>query len=477
MPVSISDYFGIPKDAFDATGAFDAILDVDSRLFIDPQLLRQTEIPEFATASATLEERFVAIMQLLRSSQSVGDIFWRNADRLFDFPELRGLCIGYSRRSTRGSGMGEQLRAQLLDTAKQIVDAGVDDPAFFEWLGLLEKGVGADRISDMLGRIAAQEIARYSERVFDDLGVESRETYAFGGTEFRLPTNPFGGGALLLAPLEVLRNLPVAESWADIDDVVSFNADLRARLNEIIGSSWRKARYIPKRVLRDRLLQNPELFKDLLRSYKSVQAAPYSIRDDPAGEVQWYSASIQYSLAYPIKLVAPTTPDEAMKVVLEICRQYAFLIEESGLSELLYDSKGKPKHESAAQKLFFGVAYLYCKANDLDISPEANGGRGEVDFKFSRGFSIRVVVEEKLTSNDNLEHGFTVQLEEYAKAEETDQRVYLVIDVDKPGAAERLGRFKELVATKQAAGEKLPIVIYVNGRPKPSASVYKPESD
>ena len=37
---------------------------------------------------------------------------------------------------------------------------------------------------------------------------------------------------------------------------------------------------------------------------------------------------------------------------------------------LTYSGTDKPKPEKAAQLVFFGVANSYCKANNIDISPE-----------------------------------------------------------------------------------------------------------
>ncbi|MBV5349814.1 hypothetical protein JZU71_01240, partial [bacterium] len=65
----------------------------------------------------------------------------------------------------------------------------------------------------------------------------------------------------------------------------------------------------------------------------------------------------------------------------------------------------------------FGIASSYCIANDLDISPESDAGRGPVDFKFSNGSKGKVLVEIKLTSNNQLQHGFESQLPIYMKAE------------------------------------------------------------
>ena len=82
--------------------------------------------------------------------------------------------------------------------------------------------------------------------------------------------------------------------------------------------------------------------------------------------------------------------------------------------------------------LFFAVAYSYCKANNLDITPEAETGTGPVDFKVASGFNGRVLVEIKLSTNKKMVAGYTRQLEAYKKAEETMQGYYVVIDVGGP---------------------------------------------
>ncbi len=84
---------------------------------------------------------------------------------------------------------------------------------------------------------------------------------------------------------------------------------------------------------------------------------------------------------------------------------------------LWYKNKRLP--EKYAQRLFFAVAYNYCKVNNLDITLEADSGTGPVDFKLSTGFDSRVLVEVKLSSNGKLVAGYQKQLESYKAAEET----------------------------------------------------------
>ena len=136
---------------------------------------------------------------------------------------------------------------------------------------------------------------------------------------------------------------------------------------------------------------------------------------------------------------------------------------------MLYDGE-KPKHEEAAQLVFYGVADSYCEANNLDLTRESNGGRGPVDFKVSRGYSSRIVVETKLNTNNRLVHGFETQIEEYQKAEKTTHAVYTVIDVG--GPANRIDKLKLIIEDSKKDGKRIPEIVFVDGKPKPSASKY-----
>jgi hypothetical protein len=83
-----------------------------------------------------------------------------------------------------------------------------------------------------------------------------------------------------------------------------------------------------------------------------------------------------------------------------------------------------------------------------------------------------VLVEVKLTTNRNLLHGFEKQIEEYQKAEQTVFAVYLVIDVE-GGSYTKIAELEQLVAQGQDEGKRMPEVIYVYARRRPSASRYR----
>jgi len=470
MSQSLADFHGIPEELYESTGALDPILGVDTRLFIDPSLLRVTTVAELGESYSRVTEHFQDVLRIVASIDRDGDRLWRQADKLLTFPEVSGLSIGYATRGTNGSGMGPGLRKNLLGTVREIVKAGVRDPALFELVGIFEDDIGPDRISDMLATIIVKDLVSFTQRVCSDCGIPMEPHRLRNiSSEEDLPTNPLTKGPLILVPKEVLRDLPVALSFGDVRWIAQHNDTLRDELNALVGSAWRSVTISEQKAkLRTDFMRFPEVLSDVIRAYMAEVPEQYDFTSDRAGEVLWYRTSKSLPAKVPLHLTLPPTPtaDEVESVVMQICEHFKVLIEDNQLAQLLYDKDGKPKHESAAQLLFFGVASAYCRANDLDLSPESDAGRGPVDFKVSRGFAGKVLVEIKLTSNKQLLHGFESQLPIYEKAEGSHRGVYLVID--NGGASE--ARRRSFGSKVKAAGILAPKVIWVDGSILLSAS-------
>lgn len=66
---SISDHLKIDSKIFESTGAFNAILRIDSKLFVDPPLVYKSKIPEFSNAKEKVHKYFNNIMLLVRASK------------------------------------------------------------------------------------------------------------------------------------------------------------------------------------------------------------------------------------------------------------------------------------------------------------------------------------------------------------------------------------------------------------------------
>lgn len=468
MPQSLSAYLKIDPTEFTDRGAFDPVLDLDTRLFLDPHLLKHCEILEFENSYERLQKHFRSIGKLLARSTARNDVFWRKADALMVWPEVKGLCIGYSSKGTAGSGIGPELRARLLSTAQAVIEAGRDDPEFFELVGLFEGKFGCDRISDMTANVIRADIASFTHGILAELDPEVLEALEID-SESELPINPYTGEPLLLVPKSLLRDLPVALDWSQVDKVSVENQELRDRINTLIGDNWRQViAGTTKEDLKELVLENPELLDDLIDTYSAKEAKPYNFVEDRSGEYIWYPETQKLTKQHPIALTLSATPtiDEVEILVLRICEQFKVLIEDNGLASLLHNSDGTLKHESAAQLLFYGVCEAYCDANGIMIARESDSGRGPVDFKFGTRKENSVLVEiKKSTNTSGLKKGIEKQLPQYMKSEKSKRAIYVVIDVGYTKAA-----MNNLNAVSKKANGAAIKLLHIDGGIKPSAS-------
>ena len=467
-PATISTEFGVDPDRLLELGIIDTQLASDTNLFIDPLLLAESIHPEMNTGGVTAyEQRFEWIVKLLIASKVKGDVPWRQVEKLFKFSEVSWTCLGYS-SSVRGAGFGKELAAHALDTASQIVKLGITDVDFFMGLSLFEEGIGADRISDMTTNIILKDLIKLTQRINRELGIPSREFDVVGGKEV-LPINPYTNSPLLFVPTDIVRDLPIATDWSDISRAVKANEDLRERVSGRIGEIWATMSREDKARVKAAALSSKESFEQLLEMLREVPKESYDFTKDENGEVFWARLT-KIAQEHPLKFqggTSPSSPEEAMKLVEEIVLQFQDIIENKGIWKELWTDDKKPRKEKAAQRLFFTVAYSYCKANNLDVTPEADAGNGPVDFKFSSGFNARVLVEIKLSTNSLL-HGYEKQLEIYKKADDTDHGIYLVIDVGSIGQ-----KYAEVQRSRLAAidrGEKVSKIFLVDGNRRASAS-------
>lgn len=476
-PIRFSQCFGVSIEDLATLGALNPTLNVDTKLFIDPFLLKQSKHKAISIgAYSTYRKHFEQVIRLLSVSRAVGDVPWRNARRLMEFPEVKGTCLGYGAQSVSGSGSGAFTTDGVMNTAKAIVELGVDDPDLFVAMGLFEDGIGPDRISDMTTNVIFPDLLTFNKVILARLGVPTEhfsialkngESY-----EANLPVNPCEVRTktpIILVPEDILRDLPIATDWSDVAGAAAKNTALRHRVNRQVAEIWRHKTLKDKRELRAWAMSSAKSFDLYLELIRGVQPKPYSSKDDPLGELTWRRIAETIAKERPFQLRNPPTANAegVAAVVNQIIEQFRFLVEDRRLSEELYHA-GKPRPEKAAQRLFFAVAHAYCKANNIDLTPEADTGNGPVDFKMSIGFSGRVLVEIKLSTNSKILSGYSKQLEAYKKAEEALIGYYVVIDVGGMGRKDR-----QLLATKNAAvksHQKVAEIIFIDGKRRVSAS-------
>lgn len=462
MPKRISTLMGVTRADLDKLGVFDATVDFDSKLHIDPALLGKTTVPEFSQANKKITDYFNDVLRLLKQSKNKGDALWRAAVAKLTFGEGLNTGLGYSEKGTGGSGIGPQLAGKALETIKEILDAGINDPTIFELVPIFEAKIGADRMSDMLSIILTDEIKAYTKRICDGLKKPMPKDHK--------------GRAFYLLPKQLLNDLPIAEQWEDIHIAAAHNADARSALNKLLGISWKQfVREYKKEDIKSMLLKNPDLIREFLKLYKDRKGRNYDFVVDHLGIMLWDILGPQFAEGNFLDLAKYKlkSADDILKVLKAICNQFKQLIEHNGLVEHIYDSKGKRRPERFPQLLFYAIASSYCDANNLDLKREINNGTGALDFGLSQGLA-KVNLEVKYSSNGSLVEGYEKQLKTYNRADRVkdNHSIYLILRVGATGDA-KIKKIREIKAECERKGEPCPELMVIDAIIKPSASKRK----
>jgi len=470
-PEPFAARFGIDPAALAQLGVLDPVLNVDTRLFIDPLLLPQSGVSEIASgASSRFHDYFADVVRLLQADNGSKGVAWREAERRLIFPEVRATCLGYGAATIRGSAFGPVASRKLLSTAAEIIALGIDDPDMFILIPLLEDGIGPDLISDLTANVIQEDLASLTQRVTATLSIPS-EPFSIGSGTYRLPRNPTETARtpVLLVAKDTLRRLPVASDWSEVADVTAHNQALRIKVNRLIGDIWSARTRKNRKRLRNAALASKANLMSLLDSLHGARVSAYDIASDPDGLLTWRVVRETVASNFPLPLSGPSLLDDAAaaRIVNAIIAQFRTLVEKQGLWKLMWHN-GKHHNEKTAQMIFFATADAYCKANGLPMTPEAETGSGPVDFKFGAQYDRSILVEVKLSSNTGLEAGYSKQLQAYRDGALAIAATYLVVDVG--GMGKKWSRLMQAQSTVHASGSTVSRLEYVDARPQKSAS-------
>lgn len=463
MSVFVSDYLELDNE-LEELGVFDSILDEDSNFFINVIRLKSAEVPEFKKSYQKINNFFSQIAMLLEASDKIGDKLYKAALKQFDFSEVNGINLGYS-ESRYGSGFGKHLRKQVIDDAFDIVKKGSKQPEIFQLVGLFEENIGPDRLSDMIATIIYPDIVAYTKRINEELGF-TQEAYPDLTFNDGLILNPYKNCDILLLPIEVLHELPIAKCWDDIDRVITENESIRREINQSVGKEWYKwASGTKKRYIKEYIFKDPDKCARVVEGYRKSKVSEFKLSKD----IDYFVAALfrkmkKAGVTFTIEEPKTKTSLQAANDVLCIFKDWI----EKNRGWSIIQEANSANREKVVQRLIHLGAKEYIKTNNMDLSFEPNAGRGPVDFKVSRGVDI-TVVEVKLSSNPNYLHGYEVQVEEYAEAEGTNKRIYVLVDVGNPG---RLKTIKEKHQAQLDLGHNPPELVIIDSTKKAAASTY-----
>lgn len=466
-PLLFSEHFDIESSVLKSAGLIDPFLNVDTQLFIDPMLLEKSTTQQIKTTGyECFRKHFSNYVRLLVISKNEGDAAWKAAKKLLNLSEPPQTGLGYGGSSRSGSSRPDEVRTIILRTSKEIVDLGAQDPEMISLMGFFEENVGPDTISDYTTWTIIESLASITNTFCIANKVPVIKSHL--ESEIELPT--YQDSPIILVPIDIVRALPIAKDWSDIHDVAQQNENIRNKVNEFLGTIAKPTVKELKKALRKVTLESPALFSEFLHGVKE-NADNY----DPNTDVFSYyklreillsdNSHLKNDKKYDLK----KGPDELKSIVLDTIDQFKHHVEKGNLWEELWDGDN-PKKERAAQLIYFAIADCFCKANDVDLSPEANMGGGPIDFKFSDGYNARVLVEMK-RSKGTVRHGYEKQLEIYKDASRTNIGIYVIIDFGDLG--NKLKTIQLIRNERILKGEVASEILVIDATKKVSASKRK----
>jgi hypothetical protein len=473
--MKFSDEFNIRRTENDDW--FDAILSLDTKLFIDPFLVYESQHAAFADAHQEVITFFNSVFNMIAQSQGrQASLHWQQAVSLLEFPEVEEICLGYTNADTAGSGSGLVLARAMASALWEAVRAGMHEIRHFEEVLLLREGIGGDRISDITASLLRVRLSEYTRTIAQRYNIQLHAVHYRRGVfipqenrwnsfHTQLPNNPYNNRPILLVPAEFLRSLPTI----DAQDFWEYSY---SNENETLRREY--SQDVTKRVDKETIVsfarRHPEIRSRYVDYREQTGSEPYNYVRDPQGLVKWYDASASFCATNPLQLLIQSN-GEFRAAIDQMINEYKLFIEDNEGWRLLWNENQTPKREEAAQLLLLGIVKHYCRANNIDVSREADIGRGPVDFKVALGYQLRALIEVKLAKNSKFWNGLERQLPTYLRAESINLGYFLIVVLAEEDSRRIQPIQTRINAVRHTTGRHIEAVIVDARSNPPSASV------
>lgn len=183
------------------------------------------------------------------------------------------------------------------------------------------------------------------------------------------------------------------------------------------------------------VFMEPEACDRFISGYRKEDLNFLNLKENPEYLAEFLLKKIKKSLPFTSEDKKPTS----FKATMEDIGIFKDWVENNRGWVEIQNAPSK-KREKAVQRFMHLGAKYYTYVNNLDISCEADEGRGSVDIKLSRGRD-KTLAEVKLSSNGQYLHGYQAQVKEYGAAERTINLIYVFVDVGNPRRLKAIKRF------------------------------------
>lgn len=412
---------------------FDPILTQDTLLFIDPFAVFKSKDDLFKDTYSEMMYFFQQAFELIaHAGGNKANLSYKKAESMLMFPEENAFCLGYS-KARRGSGTGPLWAKTLACNINSIIAKGVTHISHFEELGIFCIGVGPDRLSDMATNLLKSRFITYTQRICNSYEIPMQkvrvqnayfdyEYKCWCAGEYLLPINPYKNNSpVILIPKDFLNVLPEINS-DDFQSTIDLSERMRNDFNYEIDKN------LDKEKIAEIAIEHYDLVKEYIEIVEKRKANTFGELMKKTLRYTWYELSKEIVSLNKFEFGAINNDTAFLDKIFEFTKYYKDFVEiRAGYKLLWNETKTVPRSEEDVQILFKGILDEHCRANNIDFTREVNQGMGPVDFRFSTGYSKRVLLEAKLAKNTKFWNGLKKQLPKYMQIDSCRLGIFLVI--------------------------------------------------
>ncbi len=483
LKTHFSDFFDVPKQKLEKTGAFDVSLINDLPLFIDPFLLFNSTEPTYRK----LHDEIIHYLRFLRDKAAPGSLPDGLIAAWYTFKEVKQTWLGFSRVGNAGHGLGREfalaLHKNLYSVFAEFGSEKVTKGSHLEKLCLIRDGVGRDTISDfttnlirgyLLGYTQAFALANIDPKMRRLVKVPrvrfNYQTESWESASYELPW--LGNDYVILTPKDILTKddtwINRADMVNDFNQIVNAmpNAELRDQLNNYFAKALPpKPKETERRAaIASTIAQFPEFIEYYIRYKEDTGGEAASISQRKVAEVaQLFVLNVrQFVGELGANTAFYTIPGNTLDEARARVQFLKDIIENKGGFRIFYID-GQPVRRESDLHILFRLTWY---ATPSDVSREVDDGRGPADFKISRGARDKSIVEFKLASNTHLKRNLQTQAELYQRASDAASALKVILYF----SAEELRRVENILKEIGLSGHPDVILIDARRDNKPSAS-------
>lgn len=447
MDLFFSDVFKVNPSALKAYGAFNISLVSDLPLFVDPFLIFNSHRPRYKQ----LHRDIVKYLQFLYDKAQGQTLTPGLIASWYRFPEIEENWLGFSKFGNEGRGLGPKFAGALHGNLGLLFNGlntdHITKDVHLEKLCLVSDNVGRDNISDFATNLTHGFLLEYTS-TFAQKHIDPalRRTVPVQKVRFNYITETWETGRfdlpihqgkhVLLTPWDLLTK---DDTWINKTDLIEDfdqipNAIPDEQLRHQIGNYFQQLlpktrKKIKKSVRQDAIFRTIQQFPQLVDYYikykeehgdLATKISDQRVQDS----AQLYVEQVREFVAFLSTNTQFYSPE---KDSYEAAHQRALYlkdaIENKGCQKIFY-VKGKPIHRETDLHILYRLTWF---GTAMDVTREANDGRGPVDFKVSKGAKDKSLVEMKLASNSSLEQNLRHQTEIYQKASDAPRSVKIII--------------------------------------------------